>query len=250
MGYYSSVVPESYRDSSHIRPFVNRERVSALYDLPVHKWSFFYAQEGRMTVKELSEFTGKTERAVQNWVKKASEKSSLVNEKSSFSTSTYPADYDVDEVEVILNESRLGQNAVMIIMENARREKHKEIAPDITGPLVAFMAQMQKQQEVFMTAVLDRLDKNVGEVVKPKQLPAPKKTDRAYLNQLVHKYAVTKLDNDHRAAWHILYAELYYRCRVSIPTRAKNAGISKADMIEELDLIEASCAILVEMMGE
>jgi len=50
-----------------------------------------------MTTKEIAEAVGKTERSVRNWVSKVAEKSSAMTEKSSASTSTYPADYTLDE---------------------------------------------------------------------------------------------------------------------------------------------------------
>lgn len=74
-----------------------------------------------MTVKEIAEFTDKRETTVRNWLKKACDINGLMATKNGASTSTHPADYTVDEVELILNQSSIGQNAVMIVMANARK---------------------------------------------------------------------------------------------------------------------------------
>jgi predicted transcriptional regulator len=201
-----------------------------------------------MTIKELAEFTGKTERAVRNWVKKATEKSSVIAEKSSVSSPMNPADYNVDEVELILNESRLGQNAVMIIMENARREKDTAIVD--ASSILSFMAQMQKQQQDFMTAVLEKLDKGSAIDSKQKMIEAPEPDFRSMLRQIIAKYAKEHTSGDMREAWGVLYEELYYRCKISVRTRANNAGMSKLDVIEEEGLLQKSYLIMIQMMGE
>jgi hypothetical protein len=102
-----------------------------------------------------------------------------------------------------------------------------------------------------MKPVVEKLEMITGQKRKgEKSIPAPSKTARARLRQLVSEYAVKLLDGDHQGAWHRLYAEIYYRCEKNITVLAKNSRISKLDMIERMGLIDESCAILVEMMGE
>ena len=118
-----------------------------------------------MTVKALSEFTGKTERSIQRWIKKASITNQILADKMSLSNSTNPADYTIDEVEEILSQSSLGVNAVCIVMANARRN---DVPAVISNDQSAITALMQAQQQ-FMLAVLDKLD-SIGSV---KQISAP-----------------------------------------------------------------------------
>lgn len=51
-----------------------------------------------MTVKEIAEAVGKTDRAIRNWANSAAENNSVIAEKISASTSTHPADYTLSEV--------------------------------------------------------------------------------------------------------------------------------------------------------
>lgn len=71
-----------------------------------------------MTTKEIAEAVGQTDRNVRNWIAKLSEKSSAVAEKSSESSPAYPADYDLAEVCLIIEEG-LGKQAADVYRTNA-----------------------------------------------------------------------------------------------------------------------------------
>ena len=73
-----------------------------------------------MTVKELADFCGKTERCIRNWIGKAAEKSSEVKEKSSAAGHGKVVDYTIDEVEVILGASTLPKAVVDEYVSSAR----------------------------------------------------------------------------------------------------------------------------------
>jgi len=74
-----------------------------------------------MTTKEIAEAVGKTERSVRNWVAKVAENFSSVAEKSSASTATYPADYDLEETCQIL-ETGIGKNAADLYRMSAKKD--------------------------------------------------------------------------------------------------------------------------------
>lgn len=122
-----------------------------------------------MTVKELALFTGKTVRAVQKWIKKAGEKSSSISEKSSSSTSSHPADYSIDEVEVILISGSMSKDAVGILMDNARRESPK--ADGVDYALIGNMIGMAVK--AALEPVLLRLD-GIPQTPRVGMIEAPK----------------------------------------------------------------------------
>jgi len=200
-----------------------------------------------MTVKELSKFTGKTERAVRNWVNKANEKSSAIKEKSSVSSPNSPADYEIDEVEQILSCSSLGVNAVCIVMSNAR-DNQKELLAPLEKSMAIDMEALTKSITIAVVAALSPMMGKIVEysnTTQYKELLAPK-NDRSALRQLIGKYARKHCDGDHQEAWGFLYEEIYYRLKVNIRVRAKNEGVSKLDIIETLGYIDHAYTIVSE----
>jgi hypothetical protein len=71
-----------------------------------------------MTIKEIAGTLGKTERSVQRWIKKLSDKMSSIKDKMSASSPMNPADYDLDETIKII-EVGMGKNAAAIFRQNA-----------------------------------------------------------------------------------------------------------------------------------
>jgi len=188
-----------------------------------------------MTIKELIDFTGKSERTIRNWIKKAN----IV--RYAETAQRIEIDYTIDEVEQILNAGSMSKDAVNILMQNARQPK--EIAPvdNQMNMMMTFMVKMQEQQQQFMNAVIDRLDKS-----EPKQLSLPTAPDikpRPYLNQLVREYA--KLKNvDFPKAWNVLYDQFLYRCHENIKVKAKNEGIKPIDYMERESKLLTACSIM------
>jgi len=84
-----------------------------------------------MTTKEIAEAVGKTERSVRNWVAKVAENFSAVAEKSSASTSTYPADYDLEETCLIIEEG-IGKNAADLFRMGAKNNV-KVVPQNVAG---------------------------------------------------------------------------------------------------------------------
>ena len=87
-----------------------------------------------MTVKEIADFCGRSSKSVRRWIAKMQNatlgqnvQTSLdkmyrgISEKNEVAIKNgIPADYNIDEVEAILNASTLSKDAVAILMNNAR----------------------------------------------------------------------------------------------------------------------------------
>jgi len=198
-----------------------------------------------MTVREIAGAVGKEDRTVQRWVKKTADKMSSINDKMSSSTSTYPADYTLGETCEIIA-AGMGANAAGIFRANAERNAPATMPDDALDR--AFKAAM-----VTLTGWVESIDKRVTVVEGAQKqrtalLPAPAKTPRAELSQLMRSYANTHKGSDHPAAWRELYAEVYYRLHINVPVRAKNEGVKSIDYLEREGLIDQACAIAAEMM--
>jgi hypothetical protein len=78
-----------------------------------------------MTTKQIADAVGKEVRAVQNWVKMASAKNASIDAKNASSNSTYPADYTLAEVCLII-EQGMGVAAADVYRTNAANAEMKK----------------------------------------------------------------------------------------------------------------------------
>lgn len=190
-----------------------------------------------MNFKELVSFTGKTDRTIRTWIKKANIQGCEENAHGC------AIDYSIDEVELILKSGSMSKDAVNILMQNARDNQQKQLPSQVNeGVLMTFMLRMQEQQQQFMTAVLNELKQT-----KPKEqllLPnEPQEEPRAYLNRLVREYSQLK-GVDFRIGWNVLYTEFLYRCKTNIKVKSKNEGIKPIDYLERESLLLTGCSIM------
>ena len=200
-----------------------------------------------MTVKDLAYFTDKNKSTVGRWVPKC--KSESAKYKLQNATRDRPADFDPDEIESILNASSMSKDAVMIIMENARRTPTIGKSPSVDYEAIGKMIGIAVT--AALAPILEKISSPIAkEERKPKMISAPEQDFRSMLNQIVRKHATKFNDGKVQESWGMLYEELYYRCHVSIRTRANNSGRSKLDEIERADLLESSYFIMIEKMGE
>jgi len=93
-----------------------------------------------MTTKEIAMAVGKEVRAIQNWVKIASEKNASIDAKNASSNSTHPADYTLAETCDII-ESGLGKSAADVYRTNAANAELKKQPAKMTG---AYLAEINK----------------------------------------------------------------------------------------------------------
>jgi len=199
-----------------------------------------------MNVKELSEFTGKAETTVRGWVRMASAKSAELTAKTAEATPNNPADFNIDDVELILSQSNLGANAVLIVMANARRGQ--ESTPAIHDQS---MLKILEQNNILMAEMI-KIIKNSSAVTEEKKilLEAPKKNNRSELNQLVRQYAFDNFNGIVQNAWNVIYSELLYRIHRNVRVCANNLGMKKIDYLEKEGLIDTTISIVIELMGE
>jgi hypothetical protein len=68
-----------------------------------------------MTTREIAEAVGRKDRAVQNWIKIMGAKNASINAKNASSTSTYPADYDLEETCAIIETGMVNNSYFLFI---------------------------------------------------------------------------------------------------------------------------------------
>lgn len=200
-----------------------------------------------MTTKEIAEAVGKDERSVQRWVRKASDKMSSVSDKMSSSTSTHPADYDLEETCAII-EAGMGANAAAIYRANAQT-----IAPAVVDNEYG----LDREYKLAIAGLYKMLESHESRIAKVERdheerkalAPPPSKSTRQELRQIIGKLASSKYDNDYRRAWADLYREVYYRCRINVTARARHDGVKGVDVLEREGLLETATSIAMELLS-
>jgi hypothetical protein len=200
-----------------------------------------------MTIKELAEFTGKTEKTIQRWVAKRNDKMTL-NKDIIALVKGKETNLTIDQVESILNAGSMSKDAVNILMSNARQPKDIIAQPT---PLEVSLIKMVEQNNKIMSMMMIKLESmdNSSVFEQPKQLSLPSAPDikpRAYLNQLVREYSQLK-DVDFQKGWNVLYTEILYRCKENIKVKAKNEGIKPIDYLEREGKLLVACSIMKEL---
>jgi len=194
-----------------------------------------------MTIKELIEFTGKSERTVRNWIKKAN----IV--RYAETAQRIEIDYTIDEVEEILKAGSMSKDAVYILMQNARQAENKNPLPIIDSNgfnMKLFADMMAVSMATALKPLYDRLEKIEGNPTNQLTLPVVSDIEpRAYLNQLVREYAQLK-NVAFRKAWNVLYDQILYRCHENIKVKANNEGIKPIDYLERENKILNACSIM------
>lgn len=212
-----------------------------------------------MTVKELAEFTGNTERNIQYWTKKARMGNSELAKKLAKTVSSAghgkPADFDLDEVELILNNSTLPPLVVKVLMQNARNNQSAEtsaLSKDKSSSLErafemmarAFetIAETQKMQESRLHKIEERIEERQA------LLPAPQIKPRDHINMLVRFY-VSESGLSYKDCWRELYRQFGYRTNTNPKKCAENRGMGILDYIETEGQIETLEAVAMEIFG-
>ena len=204
-----------------------------------------------MTVKELASFTGKDERTVQRWIKKAGDKMSAIGDKMSVAGHGKVVDYTIDEVEQILLNSSMSKDAVSILMENARQNKPviQNQTSTLTERDVELISSIVSLTVAKTIEQLDNRMKNIENRIEERQalLPARKKDSRAHITELVRNYAFNHNMN-YNNVYSLLYREYGYRTHSNPTVSAYNRHITTIEYIEQSGNIEILESIAIEML--
>lgn len=198
-----------------------------------------------MTIKQLAEFTGKTERTIQRWVVKANDKMSAVGDKMSAVGHGVCVDYTIDEIQLILEAGTMSKDAVSILMANARNSSQQNVVVDyeIIGKMIGMAI------TTALMPIVEKLDKVTEQKKAQLQLEAPKMDSRAIITKSVNEYA-RNAEVSHRDAYVYLYREYGYRTHCNPSVSAKNRGMKIIDYIDSEGQIDLLAAIAQDIIKE
>ena len=117
-----------------------------------------------MTSREIAQATGKGERTVQRWVQNMTAKMTSISDKMAVSSSTHPADFDLEETIAIIEEG-MGKNAAAIYRSNAsRKQTPASVLTDKDFQMIAqivsvAVSETMKAYDVRMKAIEEKVDR-------------------------------------------------------------------------------------------
>lgn len=186
-----------------------------------------------MTIRQISEYFNVSEKTIRRRIKdlipnklKHGKLTKLSKNEVDVIIKSLQNEYGtVDKVEV--QSSRVNMNDVMFSI--------KALADTVNISMQGF----------------DNRLKNIENKYEEKKalLPAPEKSDRDNLNQIVRAY-VRRNDIFHAIGWNILYNEALYRMNVNIKVCAEHRGISPLNYAEEKGLIPQLLSIAMELFNK
>jgi hypothetical protein len=202
-----------------------------------------------MTVKQIAEAVGKTERSVRNWVTAVAEKSSVMAEKISSSTSTHPADYTLEETCAIIQHG-MGKNAADLYRMSAQAAptvpEKKQVRDDR-------MDRVERMLEKLVSVIFAQVvTKQTGQINAPAQLGAPL-TDlqpldmRSQFRDAIHEARIST-GEEYGVLYNRVYRELKNRARVDVHTLARNRGTSAIEETERAGLLPLAVQIAEAMV--
>lgn len=193
-----------------------------------------------MTTKEIAGATGKDERTIQRWVRKASDKMSSISDKMSSACPHSPADFDFEEAVYII-EIGMGKSAAGIYRASAQKQ------PGVRGTLserdIAMISQIVAITVSQTIKALDGRISAIEEKVEERKalLPPPSISPRSNINRIVREYAHRE-NIEYSTAWRRLYSSFTYRTHTDIVRCAKNRGMDTLEYAElegHIDMLEA-----------
>ncbi len=121
-----------------------------------------------MTIKEISDFTGKNKSTVGRWVAKCN---SYISDKLQNATKEDPADFSLGDVEEILMNSSMSRDTVRILIENANYKNNlptqsEKVDYEVIGKMIGMAVSAAMQPVV-----------NQLQSINTKALPEPVKED-------------------------------------------------------------------------
>lgn len=192
-----------------------------------------------MTVKEMSEITRANEKTIREKIKEL-----------------YPG-FVKKGKKTILNQQQ-AENVLLVLKKTGVVEfgKSSEVVGkssdvttmnDVLTSLNALIQTITIQAQSYEKRFND-IEKVIENKVEDRKilLPAPEKSDKDNINQLVRSYASNN-DLNYSVAYGKLYQEAYYRLNVNLKVRAKNEGKSIIQYAEDSGLIGELLSIAMEI---
>lgn len=195
-----------------------------------------------MTVKEIAFFVDKNKSTVGRWVAKCNSRG--IVEKLRKATRDNPADFNIDELEEILNASSLSRDAVMILMANARESNqivpvisntHAQVDYEIIGRMIGMAV------TAAMKPIIDQMQSFTDSPVA-RIAHEPEMDVRSMINRTVNNH-VRRTGTDHKTAYNELYREFNYYHRMNVGLAARNRDVKVIDYIESIDMLPELLAV-------
>jgi len=195
-----------------------------------------------MTIKELSDFTGKNKSTVGRWVAKCN---SVIIDKLQNATQYEPADFSIDEVEEILNAGSMSKDAIMILMDNARgKNLPQQINNNIDYQAIAQIVAIAVSTAMKPVIESMQMNKKDSQLLLPN---VPEKTPRAIFVDKMNDFARIS-GKSHPDAYGFVYNEIGCIYSIRVMARAKNRKCKGVDILESDGYLGKGIAVVINLI--
>ena len=192
-----------------------------------------------MNVKEIAKVIGKDETSIRRWVKRAAGKMPAMAGKMLASTSTHPADFDLEETIAII-EVGLGKKAAGMYRRNAEKDAVSDkpasgsvTVKDLEYLTVSFariIAESNGSLDRRMTAIEDKLQERQA------LLPAPQMSNRDNLNMIIREFSSTT-GIPYGEVWGMIFKEIYLVLNINLRQLIEYVDMPVIEYIEMIGLL-------------
>lgn len=188
-----------------------------------------------MTVKQISEITRANEKTIREKIKE------LYPNLIKKGKKTILNDSQVESVLIVLKKTgiiELGKSS-----EELGKSSDVTTMNDVLTSLNALIQTVTIQSQNY-----EKRFNEIENKIEDRKilLPAPKKSDRDNLNQIIRSYAKNN-ELNFGEVWGKLYQEVYYRLNINLKIKAKNKKMSIIDFAENEGLLPELLSIALEV---
>ncbi len=205
-----------------------------------------------MTLREIASIMNKNVKTIRRWAVQAGTKCPTIRDKMSQATATSKAaNFTVEEtIEIIKGGGN--QNVAGILLDNINSHSKgiiKSCEPTSIGITQRDKVVISETISLCIQKIMPMItNDNNQPMSRPKQLSqAPDLTDRAKLNMIIRDYA-QRNDMYFMDVWHILYNQIFYRYKINVWVRAKNANMRPIAYIEKYGLTDKALSIAEQIL--
>lgn len=149
-----------------------------------------------MTVKELVQFSDKSDKQVRRWIHKAGQNvQSILDKMSNCKNTGKAADFTIDEVKAILLASSMSKDAVSVIMQNARVNSSAQSIIQLKNDVYVTKDDLKIFAKDIVSEIFKQLVPIIQQPIKQLDFVQNYYTVKGYMNKIGEQITISEAIN-------------------------------------------------------